>query len=702
MSKSLPLNKQPVDSLKGVGKQTAERLSRINITSIQDLLFHLPLRYQNRTTVTPIGALRDGLEVVIEGTVLACDTVTGRRRSLLCRIGDQTGITSLRFFYFSNAQKNMLQKGNRIRCFGEVRRGASGLEFYHPEYSLINYDVDGAIDLADRLTPVYPLTEGISQNKLRQLTAQAVNMLANTSLLADLLPEPCQSTNNNFSMAETLAFLHAPPVRQISEQEIRMLEQKCHPLQQRLALEELTAHQLSLLQLRKQIRSNRAKSLPQDNKLTKQFLQQLPFQLTQAQKRVAHEIGSDLAGNKPMLRLIQGDVGSGKTVVAAMAALQAVAGGQQVALMAPTEILAEQHLKNFQQWMAPLKLNIARLTGKQTAKERQSQQHILDKGIAQIAIGTHALFQKGVSFPSLGLVIIDEQHRFGVHQRLALLEKGSEQGLTPHQLIMTATPIPRTLTMCAYADLDCSIIDELPPGRKPVETLLISEQKRNQVIDRVRNSCKTGTQVYWVCTLIEESEALQCQAAEATMELLTCALPELRIGLIHGRLTSNAKAEIMQQFKIGAIQLLVATTVIEVGVDVANASLMIIENPERLGLAQLHQLRGRVGRGKTQSYCVLMYASPLSENSRQRLTVMRETNDGFKIAEKDLKLRGPGDVLGTRQTGIVAFKIADLERDSELMPQAQNCAKSIIHDRPELLNPLLERWLGNQQAYGQV
>ncbi len=700
MSQSPPLNQRPVSDLKGAGPQTVERLSRLHIQSIQDLLFHLPMRYQNRTTITPIGALKPGLEVVIEGTILASDTVMGRRRSLLCRLGDDTGITSLRFFYFSNAQKKNLQQGYKIRCFGEVRRGSSGLELYHPEYQLIHKKGDA--DLSDNLTPVYPLTEGISQNKLRQLITQAVSLLKNNEPLPNLLPENCVAGEKQTDITAILAFLHAPPARQISDKEVRMLEQQCHPFQQRLALEELTAHQLSLLQLRQKVRSQKATPLTTGKTLTHQFLEQLPFDLTNAQQRVLAEIKTDLADSTPMLRLIQGDVGAGKTVVAAIAALQAIASHQQVALMAPTEILAEQHLRSFTAWMSTLNINIAWLTGKQSVKTRQSQQQLLDSGEAQIAIGTHALFQKGVSFRNLGLIIIDEQHRFGVHQRLALLEKGSSSGLTPHQLIMTATPIPRTLAMCAYADLDCSVIDELPPGRKPVETVLISDQRRSQVIERVRNACETGTQVYWVCTLIEESEVLQCQAAEATEEQLGLALPNISIGLIHGRLSSDVKADLMNRFKSGEIQLLVATTVIEVGVDVANATLMIIENPERLGLAQLHQLRGRVGRGESQSYCVLMYSAPLSENSRQRLAIMRETNDGFRIAEKDLELRGPGEVLGTRQTGLTTLKIADLERDRHLIPEAQNCAKSIVNCSPGHIKPLINRWLANQQAYGQV
>ncbi|MCF7981793.1 MAG: ATP-dependent DNA helicase RecG, partial [Pseudomonadales bacterium] len=536
----------------------------------------------------------------------------------------------------------------------------------------------------------------------RQLAQQSLQLLDEHPFLEELLPTSTRFHIPKLGIAQIIHFLHQPPVQDISPKDQSLLEQQRHPLQQKLALEELVAHQLSLLRSRRKIRTQIAPSFPLNNKFSNRFLDALPFQLTASQQRVIKDIASDLATSKPMLRLLQGDVGSGKTLVAAMAALQAVAGGHQVALMAPTEILAEQHFKNFQRWMMPLSLTIAWLSGKQPLKQRREQQALILDGTADIIIGTHALFQKEVTFDHLGLVIIDEQHRFGVHQRLALREKGIACQSVPHQLIMTATPIPRTLAMCAYADLDCSIIDELPPGRLPIETLLISDSRRAEVINRVRNICSQGRQVYWVCTLIEESEALQCQAAQATAELLSVSLPELRIGLIHGRLKPDEKTTVMDLFSAGEIQVLVATTVIEVGVDVPNASLMIIENPERLGLAQLHQLRGRVGRGSKQSYCILMYSSPLGEDSKKRLATMRQTQDGFVIAEKDLELRGPGEVLGTRQTGIMQFKIADLQRDQDLIPLAQECAQNLIREKSQSINPLIRRWLATEKEYGQV
>jgi len=704
MTAAPPLNQILISQLNGVGPSTTMRLERLNIFSVQDMLFHLPSRYQDRTRITPIGALRDGMEVLIEGTVLISDTVRGKRRSLLCRIEDNSGVTSLRFFHFSSAQKNQLQRGAKIRCFGEVRRGITGLELYHPEYQRLSdtHNSNQANQLEQYLTPIYPTTEGISQNKLRQLAQQSLRLLDQQGTLEELLPLTDTSRFPSLGIAQTIHFLHQPPVQEISETDKQLLEQRRHPLQQKLALEELVAHQLSLLRVRRKVRALRAPQFPIKNNFTHQLLASLPFQLTTAQQRVTQEIAADLAIARPMLRLLQGDVGSGKTLVAAMSALQAVATGYQVALMAPTEILAEQHFKNFQQWMEPLALRIAWLSGKQNAKLRREQQEIISTGMANIIIGTHALFQKDVHFKQLGLVIIDEQHRFGVHQRLALREKGVVSQWVPHQLIMTATPIPRTLAMCAYADLDISVIDELPPGRLPIETLLISDGRRQQVIDRVRNACTQGRQVYWVCTLIEESEVLQCQAAQATAELLRKILPELHIGLIHGRLKADEKTTMMQQFAAGEIHVLVATTVIEVGVDVPNASLMIIENPERLGLAQLHQLRGRVGRGGEQSYCVLMYSAALSQDSKQRLAIMRQSQDGFIIAEKDLELRGPGEVLGTRQTGIMQFKIADLQRDQGLIPIAQECAQRLMHEKPSTITTLIQRWLASDKEYGQV
>ena len=700
MSSGQSIPQTSISQLNGVGKHSAERLAKLGIETLQDLLFHLPSRYQDRTRITPIGAIVEGTQVLIEGDILACDVVPGRRRSLLCHIQDNTGITRLRFYYFSNAQRNNLQRGRRIRCFGDIRRGRSGLELYHPEYVL---DRNGQLELMDgALTPIYPTTEGISQNKLRQLIGQAFKELSAGKSLPELLPPEISSPGKCGDITETLDFLHNPPATAVNHQVLQQLAQRRHPAQLRLAMEELAAHQLSLLDLRQSIRQKRAPVLSSNLALNQQFLTSLPFALTTAQLRVIDEINRDLSQNCPMLRLIQGDVGSGKTLVAAMAALTAVGSGFQVAIMAPTEILAEQHFNNFQQWMQPLGIEVAWLTGKQNAAIRRQQSDAISSGRANIIVGTHALFQKDVTFHRLALIIIDEQHRFGVHQRLALLEKAHSEAGVAHQLIMTATPIPRTLAMCAYADLDSSVIDELPPGRTPVETIAIAADRREQVMQRVYDACQQGRQAYWVCTLIEESEALQCQAAEVTALQLSEQLPDLNIGLIHGRLKPVEKAAIMAQFKAGEINLLVATTVIEVGVDVPNASLMIIENPERLGLSQLHQLRGRVGRGAEKSFCVLMYNTPLSRQGRERLGIMRESSDGFVIAEKDLEMRGPGEVLGTRQTGIMDFKIADFELSHELLPRTQACAQQILQNYPERVNPLIERWLGSSQRYGKV
>lgn len=695
-----PLHQSTIEQLSGAGKRTAERLVKLDIHNLQDLLFHLPSRYQDRTRITPIGALSEGSHVLIEGRVLAADVVPGRRRSLLCRIEDSTGITSLRFYYFSAALRGQLLPGRQLRCFGEVRRGSTGLELYHPE---CQPEQDGQLaPLQGSLTPVYPTTEGITQNKLRQLINQALDTLQQKANLPELLPANSALPAQFQDLAATLRFLHKPCADQLNTHDLQQLTLRRHPAQLRLALEELVAHQLSLLELRQKIRQKRAPALPANRNLQDQFLSTLPFVLTGAQQRVTHEIQQDLANQQPMLRLIQGDVGSGKTLVAALSALTAVANGYQAAIMAPTEILAEQHYNNFRAWLAPLNIEVAWLTGKQSVTKRRRHNEAIASGQASIVIGTHALFQKDVNFKQLALIIIDEQHRFGVHQRLALLDKGNAEQGVPHQLIMTATPIPRTLAMSAYADLDCSIIDELPPGRTPVETIAIVAERREQITERVREACNKGRQAYWVCTLIEESEALQCQAAEVTAEQLAEQLPELKIGLIHGRLKGAEKADIMSQFKAGELDLLVATTVIEVGVDVPNASLMIIENPERLGLSQLHQLRGRVGRGAQQSYCVLMYSLPLSQHGRERINIMRQSSDGFVIAEKDLALRGPGEVLGTKQTGIMSFKVADFELSTELLPQTQACANQVLQQHPENIPLLIERWLGSNQRYGNV
>lgn len=686
----------PVSSLKGVGEALALKLARLGIDCVSDLLFHLPLRYQDRTRLTPIGLLRAGSEAVIEGEVTACDVVKGRRRSLLVRVRDGSGILSLRFFHFSPAQQQQMRPGVTVRAFGEARAGATGLEIYHPEYRL-NGGNDTPVE--EYFTPIYPTTEGLHQMRLRALTQQALVLLQRSpELLPDVIPDALRQRFNLPGLHASLQLLHQPP----PDVDIEQLAHGHHPATRRLALEELLAHQLSLREVRLRIQADGAPSLPSGRSLQTRFLAQLPFALTGAQRRVLEEITLDLARPAPMLRLVQGDVGSGKTVVAAMAALSALAGNCQAAMMAPTEILAEQHYRAFKAWFEPLGIEVAWLAGKLKGKARLDAKAAIADGRARMVVGTHALFQSDVHFQCLGLAIIDEQHRFGVHQRLALREKGEAGGLTPHQLIMTATPIPRTLAMSAYADLDVSVIDELPPGRTPVKTVVVSDERRPEVVERIRNACSDGRQAYWVCTLIEESEVLQCQAAEVTRDELTQALPELAIGLIHGRMKASEKVEVMEAFKTGELDLLVATTVIEVGVDVPNASLMIIENPERLGLSQLHQLRGRVGRGSTESFCVLLYHPPLSKSSRERLGVMRETTDGFRIAEKDLEIRGPGEVLGTRQTGLAQMKIADLERDADQLERVTALAQA-LQGNTEVTAVLVRRWLGEAAGrYGQV
>ena len=688
------LSKVSVTALKGVGDAMAEKLAKVGLENLQDVLFHLPLRYQDRTRVVPIGALRPGQDAVIEGVVSGADVVMGKRRSLLVRLGDGTGVVSLRFYHFSNAQKDSMKRGTHLRCFGEARPGASGLEIYHPEYRALTGDEPAPVE--QTLTPIYPTTEGLTQQRLRQLCQQSLAMLGPKSL-PDWLPEELARDYQLAPLDDAIRYLHHPP----ADADVEELALGHHWAQHRLAFEELLTHQLSQQRLRESLRAQHAPALPLAKKLPRQFLANLGFAPTGAQQRVGGEVAYDLSQPEPMLRLIQGDVGAGKTVVAALAALQALEAGYQVALMAPTEILAEQHYINFQRWLEPLGVEVAWLAGKLKGKARAASLEQIANGTPMV-VGTHALFQEEVRFHNLALVIIDEQHRFGVQQRLALRKKGVGGMMCPHQLIMTATPIPRTLAMSAYADLDTSILDELPPGRTPVNTVLVADSRRIEVIERVRAACAEGRQAYWVCTLIEESEELTCKAAETTFEELSSALGEVRVGMIHGRMKPVEKAAIMAEFKQGVLQLLVATTVIEVGVDVPNASLMIIENPERLGLAQLHQLRGRVGRGSAASHCVLLYHPPLSQIGRQRLGIMRETNDGFVIAEKDLELRGPGEMLGTRQTGLLQFKVADLMRDADLLPAVRDAAQALLERWPQHVSPLLERWLRHGQQYGQV
>lgn len=685
----------PVASLGGIGVRLGEKLARIGIEKIRDLLFHLPYRYLDRTRLTPIGALRPGHEACIQGEIESTEVRYGRRRSLLCRISDRSGALLLRFFYFSKAQQQALQKGAALRCYGQVRAGPSALEIVHPEYRRLRGD-DEALEA--RLTPVYPATEGLAQPRLRKLTEQALALLReDTAGLSELLPGPLLAALKLPALADALVYVHRPP----PDAAVAALQNGRHPAQKRLAFEELLAHQLSLLNLRRELRAQPAPALARDNALIARYLNSLPFSLTGAQRKAWGALAADLAGAKPMLRLVQGDVGSGKTVVAALAALQAIGAGYAVALMAPTELLAEQHVASFSRWFGPLNIEALSLTGKLKKSAREAARQRLLGETPFIVIGTHALFQESIRFRRLGLVIIDEQHRFGVRQRLALLEKARERGQYPHQLIMTATPIPRTLTMTAYADLDHTIIDELPPGRRPVTTSVISNERRDEIIARIRRACRSGRQVYWVCTLIEESETRQCETAMDTAARLKEKLPGLSLELIHGRLKPAEKDRVMQAFKAGKVELLVATTVIEVGLDVPNASLMIIDNAERLGLAQLHQLRGRIGRGKIGSDCVLMYQAPLGDLARERLAIMRASNNGFVIAEKDLALRGPGEVLGAQQSGLPNLRVADLARDAALLPDVRKTANRLMRQQPETAALLVRRWLGRPD-YGNV
>ena len=687
------LEQTPVTALRGVGPKLAEQLSALGIRNVADLLFHLPLRYQDRTRITLIRELAPGMDAVVEGRVLAVKQEFGRRRSLACTLQDPSGILTLRFFHFSGPQQRVLEQAGQLRCYGEARRGRNGIEMFHPEFRVVEAGA-AAVD-EESLTPVYPTTEGLHQASWRKLSAAALVLLEHGAL-HELLPRGLLP--GDMPLAEALRFLHRPPPDAPTAQ----LLAGEHPYQRRLAAEELLAHHLSLLRLRQRARRQGAPRLAPAPDLQQRFLAALPFAPTGAQLRVAAEITRDLDADAPMLRLVQGDVGCGKTLVAALACLQAIGSGRQVAVMAPTELLAEQHLRNFEGWMQPLGIRTVALSGRQGAVARREALAALESGEAMLAVGTHALFQDEVRFARLGLVVIDEQHRFGVHQRLQLREKGVEGGLAPHQLIMTATPIPRTLAMTAYADLDYSVIDELPPGRTPVGTVVINNTRRPEVVERVRHACTEGRQAYWVCTLIEESELLEAQAAEAIAAELTEALPELRVGLVHGRQPGRERSALMARFKAGEIDLLVATTVIEVGVDVPRASLMIIENAERLGLAQLHQLRGRVGRGATASHCVLLYQTPLSAQGRERLHAMRDTTDGFRLAETDLKLRGPGELLGTRQTGTLEMRFADLTRDVALLPIVRTAAERLLAEHPDRVDPLLDRWMPGRERYAEA
>ncbi|MBC8027734.1 MAG: ATP-dependent DNA helicase RecG, partial [Steroidobacteraceae bacterium] len=675
------------------------------VSQVQDLLFVLPMRYEDRTQVSAIGSLRHGARYVVEGEIQLTEVAYRRRRQLLCRITDGSGSLTLRFFYFSGAQQAGLKRGTRIRCFGEVRRGPLGLEIVHPEYRYVASADAQAEPLEEVLTPIYPTTEGVPQTRLRALIEQALRSIVDgadaggkLAGVRDWIPPDMLADIELPSLVDALTMMHRPP----RDAHLGELLSGHHPAQRRLAFEELLAHQLSLRLLRLTMKGDPAHPLLDKVSLESRFLKSLPFALTGAQRRVLKEVDADLVANRPMVRLVQGDVGCGKTVVAAAAAARAVGSGLQVALMAPTELLAEQHAKNFERWFRALDIPVALVTGSLPARARRSALESVANGDIKLIVGTHALFQESMEFAELGLVIVDEQHRFGVHQRLSLREKGARGGKLPHQLIMTATPIPRTLAMTAYADLDVSVIDELPPGRTPVKTVVLPETRRDEIVERIHKQVLEGRQAYWVCPLIDESEELRYQAAEETAAALQEALPEVRVGLVHGRMPTKEKERGMGLFKDGKIGLLVATTVIEVGVDVPNATLMVIENAERMGLAQLHQLRGRVGRGAHESACVLLYGGKLSEMARARLAAIRETNDGFEIARRDLELRGAGELLGTRQTGLAEMRVADLVRDSDLLPAVQAAADKLLKDNAEAVAGLTRRWVGSGERYGRI
>ncbi len=683
----------PAATLPGVGPALAETLRKLGIERVQDLWFHLPLRYEDRTRITPIRDLVAGESAQVEGVVEAVETGFRYRPQLRVAITDASRETLvLRFFHFRRQQAQQFAPGLRLRCYGAVRHGQHGLEMVHPQYRALR----GEVPVEATLTPIYPVTEGLGQQRLRGVIDKALARLPGEAAL-ELVPRELIEPLGLMPLRDALLGVHRPP----PDADVAALLAGRHPAQQRLAFEELLAHHISLKRLRASMRRHRAPALPGDAGLRQRFLDALPFALTRAQARVAREAAKDLAKRVPMLRLVQGDVGSGKTVVAALAALHAIANGRQTALMAPTELLAEQHLHSFRAWFEPLGVEVVWLAGKVTGRARAAALAKLAAG-APVAIGTHALMQEGVEFQRLGLTIVDEQHRFGVQQRMDLRDKGAGSGEVPHQLVLTATPIPRTLAMSAYADLDVSTLDELPPGRTPVRTVAIANTRRGEVTERIRVACAEGRQAYWVCTLIEDSDLLQAQAAEVAYAQLCTALPGLAIGLVHGRMKTRDKQAAMEAFKQGRTALLVATTVIEVGVDVPNASLMVIENAERLGLAQLHQLRGRVGRGSVASTCVLLYQSPLSGLARQRLETLRQTNDGFVIAEQDLRLRGPGELLGTRQTGEMGFRVADIVRDAALMPAVQRVGTALLRQQPVLARRLTERWIGAAARFAQA
>ena len=679
-----PASKKPAHrGWPGVGPQLAERLAKIDVFSPADLILHLPLRYEDETRLTMLADVRPGVPAQCEVEVLSCEVTPPPRRQLVARARDASGEVMLRFVHFYPQQQKQLAAGSRLRIFGELRDGFFGAEMIHPRLK----PVAAGEPLPESLTPVYPTTAGLAQSALRKLIAGAMRHNG----VRDELPEALRRNLNLPALPEALHLLHAPP----PSVALCDIEDRGHPAWQRIKLDELLAQQISLRRAYAARRAKNAPGLPLRDTLTRDLLGQLPFALTGAQARAFAEIARDLASDHPMQRLLQGDVGSGKTCVAALAMLQAAENGRQAVLMAPTEILAEQHFRKLTDWLTPLGLEVAWLSGSRKKKEREATLARLAAGEILLAVGTHALIEDPVTLPGLALAVVDEQHRFGVRQRLALREKG-QAGESPHMLMMSATPIPRTLAMSYYADLDVSVLDELPPGRTPIVTKLVAEARREEVIQRVRAACLEGRQAYWVCPLIEESEALQLKTAEETYEMLSAALPDLAVGLVHGRLKNDVKSAMMEAFVSGQLKVLVATTVIEVGVDVPNASLMVIEHAERFGLAQLHQLRGRVGRGAHQSACILIFAQPLSQAGRARLKAIYEHTDGFVIAREDLRIRGPGEFIGARQSGVPLLRYADLEEDAALVDIARGLAEEILRDAPRVADAITARWFGGR------
>ena len=684
----MPSLSDPIISISGLGKKTSDRLNQLGIHTLEHLLFHLPSRYQDKTSITPLSTASLDDEILIEASIDRIEVIPSRQRQLLCYLSDnQNHRVLLRFFHFTQYQKQALVRGETIQCFGEIKIGRQGLEMHHPEYRIISQDQKPLFE--PTLTPVYPLCAGVSQNKMKQWVNKALEVLK-ASVIDDYFEK---ITNNTMpSLKDSLFLLHHPN----KDEDLLKIESFNHISQQRLIIEELATHQLSLLKIKEARKSKESKPISIRSSLSNKLISSLEFDLTSAQSRCINQINEDLSTSEPMLRLLQGDVGSGKTIVAVFALIQAVENNFQTAVMAPTEILARQHLQNFTNYLSPLGIQIAFLSGSQNTQERKDNLSLIENGKAKVIIGTHALFQENVYFDDLALVIIDEQHKFGVHQRLSLSKKAN---VTPHQLVMTATPIPRSLTMSAYADLDTSIIDELPPGRQTIETVALSNARRDELIEKIKQISKEGRQIYWVCTLIEESEALRAESAEKTFAYLSDNLKDLKVVMIHGRLTKSEKEIIMSDFASGKTNLLVATTVIEVGVNVPNASLMIVENSERLGLAQLHQLRGRVGRGSEKSACVLLYQSPLSQTAKERLDILRQSNDGFLIAQKDLELRGPGEILGTQQTGIASMKIANIVRDAYLLKQVGFYSSKMLEAEHDSQNALMSRWIDEEKTH---